>query len=111
MFYALKKFCYKSIIESLEASLKCPGLEEQCEKWRNRARDEDLYADVYDGKVWKEFGNWKGTKEFLNLSRSFGLMLNVDWFQPFKHRKDFSHFKIKISEKIRRFDLAEIIFK
>ena len=34
------------------------------------------------------FGNWKGTKEFLNLSRSFGLMLNLDWFQPFKHRID-----------------------
>lgn len=34
-FYALKTFCYKSIIESLEALLKCPGLEEQCEKWRN----------------------------------------------------------------------------
>ena len=89
-FYALTTYCYKSIIESLEALLKRPGLEEQCEKWRNRARDDDLYADVYDGKVWKKFGNWKGTKEFFNLSRSFGLMLNVDWFQPFKHRNDYS---------------------
>ena len=89
-FYALKTYCYKSIIKSLEALLKRSGLEEQCEKWRNRARDDDLYADVYDGKVWKKFGNWRGTKEFLNLSRSFGLMLNVDWFQPFKHRNDYS---------------------
>ena len=89
-FYALKTYCYKSIIDSLEALLKRPGLEEQCEKWRTRTIHDDLYADVYDGKVWKQFGNWKGTKEFLNLPRSFGLMMNVDWFQPFKHRSDYS---------------------
>lgn len=41
-------------------------------------------------KFGKKFGNWKGTKEFLNLSRSFGLLLNVDWFQSFKHRNDYS---------------------
>lgn len=46
---------------------------------------ENLYADVYYGKIWREFGTWKGKKPFLNLPRSFGLMMNVDWFQPFKH--------------------------
>ena len=70
--------------------MKRPGLEEQCEKWKTRKIDDDLYADVYDGKVWKQFGNWKGNEPFLNLPRSFGLMMNVDWFKPFKHRNDFS---------------------
>ena len=89
-FYALKTYCYKSIIDSLETLLKRPGLEEQCEKWKTRKIDDDLYADVYDGKVWKQFGNWKGNKPFLNLPRSFGLMMNVDWFKPFERRNDFS---------------------
>ena len=89
-FYALKTYCYKSIIDSLESLLKRPGMEEDCEKWRTRTIREELYADVYDGKIWKQFGNWKGSKPFLNLPRSFGLMMNVDWFQPFKHRNDFS---------------------
>ena len=89
-FYALKTYCYRSIIDSLETLLKRPGLEEQCEKWRTRTIKDDLYADVYDGKIWKQFGNWNGNKPFLDLPRSFGLMMNVDWFKPFKHRNDFS---------------------
>ena len=48
-----------------------------------------MYSDVYDGKVWKSFIRWNN-RDFLSLPRSFGLMLNVDWFQPFKHRKDVS---------------------
>ena len=89
-FYAYKTYCYKSIIDSLETLLKCPGLEEQSEKWKSRKIDNDLYADVYDGQIWKQFGNWKGNKPFLDLPRSFGLMMNVDWFKPFKHWNDFS---------------------
>lgn len=30
-FYALKTYCYKSIIDSLESLLKRPGMEEDCE--------------------------------------------------------------------------------
>ena len=89
-FYALKTYCYKSIIDSLETLLKRPGLEEKCEQWKTRTINSDLYADVYDGRIWKHFGNWKGSKPFLNLPRSLGLMMNVDWFRPFKHRNDFS---------------------
>ena len=89
-FYALKTYCFKSIIGSLESLLKRPGLEEDCEKWRRRAISEELYADVYDGNIWKDFRNWQGRKQFLNMPLSFGLMMNVDWFRPFKHRNDFS---------------------
>ena len=66
------RHCYKSIIDSLETLLKHPGLEEQCEKWKSRKIDDDLYADVYDGQIWKQFGYWKGNKPFLDLARSFG---------------------------------------
>ena len=30
--YALKTYCYKSIIDSLESLLKRPGMEQDCEK-------------------------------------------------------------------------------
>lgn len=43
-----------------------------------------LLADVFDGRVWKEWQNVNG-KAFLAVSRNYALMLNVDWFQPFKH--------------------------
>ena len=88
-YYPLKVYCYKSVIDVVETFLKRPNFEEACEHWRNRQTDDQLYGDVYDGKVWKSFHRWNNS-DFLALPRSFGLMLNVDWFQPFKHRKDIS---------------------
>ena len=41
-------------------------------------------ADVYDGSNWKEFMYVDG-EPFLAKPRNYGFMLNVDWFQPFKH--------------------------
>lgn len=40
--------------------------------------------DIYDGKICKEFQNFDG-KPFLSQQNSYALMLNVDWFNPFKH--------------------------
>lgn len=85
----LKVNCYKSVIDVLETFLKRPNFEEACEHWRHRQTDEQLNGDVYDGKVWKSFHRWND-RDFLSLPRSYGFMLNVDWFQPFKHRKDIS---------------------
>ena len=81
MFYALKTYCHKSIVKSIEDILKCPGLEQECEKWRTRRADGKVYPDVYDGKVWKDFGVWNGSTQLLIHCRSYGLMMNVDWFQ------------------------------
>ena len=89
-FIPLKTYCYKSLINSIESLLKRPDFEENCEVWKKKNCSEEHYGDVYDGNVWKSFKNWKGSKPFLELSRSFGLMLNVDWFQPYKHRNDIS---------------------
>jgi len=40
-------------------------------------------SDVIRGTVWKDF---KGAdvKHFMNHERNLALMMNVDWFQPFK---------------------------
>lgn len=40
--------------------------------------------DVYDGKIWNEFLQYKGTI-LLNTPYTYALMLNMDWFQPFEH--------------------------
>ena len=43
-----------------------------------------VMADVYDGVVWNSFLTVDG-KDFFNSRYSIGLMINVDWFQPYKH--------------------------
>ena len=40
--------------------------------------------DIYDGRVWKEFMHVNNTP-FLAASNHLGLMLNVNWFNPYKH--------------------------
>ena len=36
------------------------------------------------GQVWKDFMNYKG-KDYLSKPHNLAVMLNCDWFQPFKH--------------------------
>ena len=82
-FYPLKVYCWKSIISQLESILQRTGIPELCEQWRTRQVEESVLRDVYDGEVWKNF-KWKDGSHFFNLEHRYGLMLNVDWFQPFK---------------------------
>ncbi|XP_035679990.1 uncharacterized protein LOC118418252 [Branchiostoma floridae] len=90
VYYPLKVYCFKSIIESLESLVKKEGFEEKCEAWRDRnVSHMGLYGDVFEGKVWKDFQQWNG-KDFLSVPRNYALMMNVDWFQPFKRRNDYS---------------------
>lgn len=42
------------------------------------------FRDVYDGRVWKSFMRYKD-EPFLELPRRYGLLLNIDWFQPYAH--------------------------
>ena len=45
---------------------------------------EGVMEDVYDGNIWKEFQVY-GDRPFLSNPFAFGLMMNIDWFQPYKH--------------------------
>ena len=38
-------------------------------------------ADICDGALWQSFQ----CKEFLSSRYSLGLLINVDWFNPYKH--------------------------
>ena len=79
-----KFFCYRSLKRALQDMLLCSKFIDMCEKWRCRNIPHGILADIYDGRVWKEFMVVNGTP-FLSEKFNFALSLNVDWFQPFKH--------------------------
>ena len=87
-FYPIRYYCTRSIIEELEKFLLRENFASNCELWRNREMG-DLLADVYDGNLWREFQTVNGMP-FLQKPRNYGFMLNFDFFQPMKHRKDYS---------------------
>jgi hypothetical protein len=68
---------------SLENLVQRSNFEDLCEKWRFFERKEGVLGDVFDGRIWKEFNGEKDN--FFTEEGNFGVMLNVDWFQPFKH--------------------------
>ena len=82
--YPIKVYCFKSIKETLECMVKRSGFLDLCEVWRKRSIPDGYLGDIYEGKVWKEFMSING-RDFLSEPNNFCFMLNIDWFQPFKH--------------------------
>ena len=80
-FRPIKTYCYKPLSSSLEEILSRPGMVESCEHWRTRRVVPGLFTDVYDGDIWKKFE----TNGLFSQPHSYGLLLNVDWFEPFDH--------------------------
>ena len=76
-------YCYKSVVESLQEMIKRNGFIESCESWRQKDAS-DIYRDIYDGQVWKDFLAPDGVP-FLSVAHNYAFQLNVDWFQPFDH--------------------------
>ena len=74
-------FTYKSILESLQEMLDRPGFSEKCELCPHQ---DEIYTDIYDGDIWKEFQNSNGAP-FLSVCNNFAFQMNVDWFNPFIH--------------------------
>lgn len=67
------------IAEKLQLQLQRPGYEQLSEQWRDRTEVDGVYSDVYDGNAWKK----------LRLGdHAYGLMLNIDWYQPYENRKN-----------------------
>ena len=84
--YPKKVYCYNSIIETLKLFLQRPGFTSRCELWRARERTSiaNLLSDVIHGTVWRDFKGPDGSR-FMSHQRNVAFMMNVDWFQPFKH--------------------------
>lgn len=86
-FYPHLAYPVASLVSSLQALVSRPDFLSKCEHWR-RSFDPELrntLGDVYDGCMWRRFMNVDG-HAFLSQPNSIGLMLNFDFFQPFKHR-------------------------
>ena len=84
--YPRKVYCYNSIIETMKKFLQRPNFSSSCELWRDRERTsiQGLMSDVIHGSVWRNFKGPDGSR-FTSHRRNLALMMNVDWFQPFKH--------------------------
>lgn len=82
--YPFRNYCYKSLKESLNRLMCRKDFITNCELWRNREHVPHVLEDIYDGRVWHDF-QCVGGRDFLKQPNAFALMLNVDWFQPFKH--------------------------
>ena len=77
-------YAYQSIKQSLQRLLYRPGFTELLEHWRIRQPNDGFMSDVYDGRVWSDFQSEKFFN-FLQNKRCYGVMLNFDFFQPYKH--------------------------
>ena len=54
-----------------------------CESTRT-VYNADCLSDVFHGRVWSKFLEIDGQK-FLSLPFTYGVTINIDWFEPFKH--------------------------
>ena len=77
-----KTYCYKPIQTSLGQLFSRKDYFNLCESWKLRKTFPGIMYDVFE--VLKKFSDPE-KMDFLNHSGRIGLMLNVDWFQPYKH--------------------------
>ena len=79
-------YCFKKVTDSLQDLINKRNFMENCEKWRNCSTQlpDNVLGVCFDGRVWKEF-QYVDREPFLAIPNNFGLMLNVDWFQPTLH--------------------------
>lgn len=83
-YYPRKYYCYKPLSQSLTALVSRKGFLTDCELWRLRTVLFSTLHDIYDGKIWKDFHYIDGCP-FLAAPNNLALMLNIDWFRPYKH--------------------------
>jgi hypothetical protein len=65
-----------------------PGFKRNLRHWSERKRFNNILTDIYDGQIWKNFKETsaeKSSKFFWPevADSNLGLMLNLDWFQPY----------------------------
>jgi hypothetical protein len=75
-----------SIKRRLQQLYNTKGFEESCRKWTNRPNNEKELADIFDGRIWKTFEDPNNSQLFFRhevADSHLGIMMNLDWFQPF----------------------------
>ena len=84
MFYPLMTYCYIDLRTSLQSLLLDPDFTGKCVHWKQLKPSDSHLRDVYDGRVWNQFRQYKGNS-FLDDDHAYAFMINMDWFQPYKH--------------------------
>jgi hypothetical protein len=80
---------FSTIRQQLAILYLQPGFEKSLRHWVNRSHSDDIITDIYDGEIWKTLKE-TSDENSPNFFRSevadsnIGLMLNVDWFQPYE---------------------------
>ena len=76
-----------SLKAQIIAMYRRPGFESLLEKWTNRDEEARLYTDIYAGEIWKTFpSSTDNSTQFFTPDTAdshLGIMINLDWFQPF----------------------------
>jgi hypothetical protein len=80
---------FVSIQQQLAVMFRRPGFEKSLRHWANRSEFDNTLTDIYDGQVWKNFKDTTVENSPLFFRSEvadshLGLMLNLDWFQPFE---------------------------
>ncbi|XP_066931820.1 uncharacterized protein [Clytia hemisphaerica] len=81
--YVPKKiYCTRRIDSTVQKYLQRPKFKELLLESKKATQDDNVIKDIYDGKTWKNFTDEEG-ELFFTDKRNLGLMMNIDWFQPF----------------------------
>lgn len=78
-YYPLLVYPHISIIDALECLLQRKRFLEMCNEWQKYISIDQ--TKLCDGKLWQEFSQFS----FLSHQNGLAFMLNIDWFQPYKH--------------------------
>ncbi|GBC23995.2 hypothetical protein GLOIN_2v1786147 [Rhizophagus irregularis DAOM 181602=DAOM 197198] len=78
-----------SIQQQLSSMFKRPGFEELLRHWTRRSVIDNVLSDIYDGQIWQNLkeSNEQGSNNFFRPDKAdthLGLMINLDWFQPYE---------------------------
>ncbi len=75
-----KLYLYNSVKASIEQLASHPGFFQSCESWCELSSgDLNFMTNVYDVRLWRDW------KDFVHIPGNLLLMLNIDWFRPYKH--------------------------
>jgi hypothetical protein len=84
MIYPFSTICQQLAILYLQLRF-----EKSFRHWVNQSHSDDIITDIYDSQIWKTFKetsdeNLPNFFHFKVANSNIGLMLNVDWFQPYE---------------------------
>ena len=85
IFRPIMTFPLVNIKQQLTLFFSQKNFEVSCRKWAERRNETNALFDIYDGRIWKSFEDEHGNPFFTKecADTHIGIMLNMDWFQPF----------------------------